>query len=456
MQKMLVAGDAPRTSHEGSLEHIISDRTAVVGIIGLGYVGLPLACTVHSAGFQVIGFDRDENKIAQLKAGKPYIRHIDGDAFSRMVASCRFDPASSLERLRVCNIIIVCLPTPVGCHDEPDMSFVTSAAYDIAQYMQPGSMVVLQSTTYPGATDTLFVEILDAGCRKAGEDYFAAFAPERDDPGNDKFVTSKIPKLVGGVDDVSGRLARRFFCEAGFERVILLSSARVAECAKLMENVYRAVNVALVNELKLVFEGIGVDIWEVLEAASSKPFGYHRFDPGPGIGGHCIPVDPFYLSWKAKESGHSCTFIELAAKINAEMPSRVVARVQAALNEDCKAVKGSKILLVGVAYKREIDDMRNAPALEVWNMLLDLGAQVNYHDPYIPTICPTRKHVKLAGTKSVEFTKSALHLAQYDAVVVLTNHRCFENFDALHGFPGAVIDTRNCVKPWPGLKLIKA
>jgi UDP-N-acetyl-D-glucosamine dehydrogenase len=285
-----------------------------------------------------------------------------------------------------------------------------------------------------------------------------AYSPEREDPANAEFETADIPKLVGGVDACSGQLAQQFYAQGGLKRTVLVSSARVAECAKLLENIYRAVNIALVNELKEVFGAMSVDIWEVLDAASTKPFGFQRFDPGPGIGGHCIPVDPFYLAWKAKETRGSaaCSFIELAALVNAGMPAKVVARAQHALNAERKAVHGSRILLLGVAYKKNVDDLRCAPALEVWEQLLDLGAVVHYHDPHIPRIGQTRKHPRLAGSESVSFTKSALRDADYDAIIVLTNHDCFGAFEPLDGFVGPVVDTRHCVPADAGLKLVSA
>jgi UDP-N-acetyl-D-glucosamine dehydrogenase len=440
-------------------------RTARVGVLGLGYVGLPLARALHRAGYAaVVGYDVDRDKIDLLRRGRSYIRHIPTADVAQLAQSDRFRASDRFEDLAACDVLVICLPTPVGPHNEPDMSYVETAARQIAdRLLRPGVLVVLESTTYPGATDTDLVRILSAssGCphpHRLGVDYFVAYSPEREDPANAHFTTAMIPKLVGGVDAVSGELAQLLYINGGFRKAVLVSSARVAECAKLLENIYRAVNIALVNELNGVFRGMEVDIWEVLDAAATKPFGFHRFDPGPGIGGHCIPVDPFYLAWKAKEvrGGAACSFIELAAQVNAGVPATVAARVQSALNERRRAVSDARVLLVGVAYKRNVDDMRCAPALDVWDALRALGAAVDYHDPYIPRIGHTRRHPGLAGTESVPFTKEAVRAAAYGAIVVLTDHDCFEQFEALDGFDGPVVDTRHCVRPRPGLHIVSA
>jgi UDP-N-acetyl-D-glucosamine dehydrogenase len=447
---------APATQHGAALEERITTRAARVCVIGLGYVGLPLVRTLHGAGYSVVGYDTDDSKIAHLNAGTSYIRHVRKDSVAVLAASPRFTATCAFADVAGCDIVVICLPTPVGAHNEPDMSFVNSAVTQIAGVLRRGMLVILESTTYPGATDTDVAQILDEVSGLVhGDDYFLAYSPEREDPGNVKFATAGIPKLVGGVGAKSGELARLFYLQGGFEDVVLVSSARVAECSKLLENTYRAVNIALVNELKGVFRGMGVDIWEVLDAAATKPFGYQRFDPGPGIGGHCIPVDPFYLAWKAKETGtDGCRFIELAAHVNAGMPAQIVARVQTALNGYGKAVHGARVLLLGVAYKAEVDDIRSAPALEVWAGLAGLGADVRYHDPYVGRLCATRRHPTLTGAASVGFSRADVSSARYDAVVVLTHHACFGDYAPLDGFEGPVVDTRHCVPARAGLDLV--
>lgn len=440
------------------LQQRLQDRDAVIGVIGLGYVGLPLARTFHNAGCRVLGYDTDETKVQSLKLGKSYIRHISSPSIAELAASPRFCVSSEFKDIGDCSVIVICLPTPVGPHNEPDMSYVTSAVERIGGILRTGVLIVLESTTYPGATDTDVVGILERATPtlKLGNDYFVAFSPEREDPGNAKFATTDIPKLVGGVDGASGTLAALLYERGGFSHVVRVSSARVAECAKLLENSYRAVNIALVNELKGVFRAMDVDIWEVLDAASTKPFGFARFDPGPGIGGHCIPVDPFYLAWKARESGNACNFIALAAEVNAGMPATVVSRAQRALNDARKPVSGSRVLLLGLAYKANVDDMRCAPALEIWAGLAGLGGVVSYHDPYVPVVCATRRHPGLAGSRSVPFTAEAVADGAYDAVVVVTHHDCFGEYAPLAGFQGPVVDTRHRVPPRAGLNIVSA
>lgn len=434
----------------------IESKSATIGVIGLGYVGLPLAHTLHSSGFYVVGFDTDDAKVSQLIAGQSYIHHIKTDVAIRLSQSKRFEPTSQLSTLCKCDVLIMCLPTPVGSHNEPDMSFVLSTAERIAKILTRATLVVLESTTYPGATDTDLVDVLATSGLVFGQDYFVAYSPEREDPGNEEFKTHMIPKLVGGVDERSGALADLLYHQGGFQKTVRVSSARVAECAKLLENTYRAVNIALVNELKQVFESMGVNVWEVLDAAASKPFGFHRFNPGPGIGGHCIPVDPFYLTWKAKETGAPCSFIELAALVNASMPGAVVAKIQLALNEDMKSVKGSKVLLLGIAYKANVDDIREAPSLEIWEKLLDMGAKVRYHDPFVPVVCRTRKHSRLSQSKSVDIGSDGIGKNEFDAAVVITNHSAFDKYDILAGFTGPIVDTRNCVPKGRGLRIVSA
>lgn len=450
-----IEDDQLRSEHFLSLKQELESRNATVGVIGLGYVGLPLVHTLHKSGFSVIGYDTDSSKIKKLSAGISYIQHIAPAVAQSLSTSTRFTPTDEFASLQQCDALILCLPTPVGAHNEPDMSFVLSTATRIAPIMTKGTLVVLESTTYPGATDTDMVRILNSSGLSLGTDYFLAYSPEREDPGNATHQTHEIPKLLGGVDTRSGALAELLYTRGGFVNVVRVSSARVAECAKLLENTYRAVNIALVNELKMVFSSMHVNIWEVLDAAETKPFGFQRFNPGPGIGGHCIPVDPFYLTWKAKETGAPCGFIELAALVNAKMPGVVVERVQAALNEECKSVKGSKVLLLGIAYKGNVDDIREAPALVIWERLLDLGAEIGYHDPFVPVVCPTRKHPRLSGQRSVE-VEGGVRGGDFDAVVLVTNHRSFGVFEFLKGFEGPVVDTRNSIPDGLGINVVRA
>lgn len=454
----VAASTAPQVV--AALGTLLDARRAKIAVIGLGYVGLPLALTFHGAGLTVVGFDTDADKVHALNAGRSYIRHVSDARVSVAAASKSWRACcDGVKDIVGCDVVVICLPTPVGSHDEPDMRYVVRCVEDVRRLvLRKGVLVVLESTTYPGATDSEVVKILEGGedGLRCGQDFFLAFSPEREDPGNTSFKTVDIPKLVGGVDKASGMLASLLYRRGGFRRVEEVSCARVAECAKLLENSYRAVNIALVNELKGVFRSMGVDIWEVLDAAETKPFGYQRFDPGPGIGGHCIPVDPFYLAWKARETGDACSFITLAAQVNAAQPDAVVTRVQEALNDVRKSVRGSKVLLLGVAYKANVDDIRCAPALDVWAGLQRLGAEVSYHDPYVPFICATRKHPALAGEKSVEFTRFALSAAGYDSVVVITHHDCFGKYEELGGFAGPVVDTRHRVPRWPGLVLVAA
>lgn len=436
----------------------LTTHQAIVGVIGLGYVGLPLAYTLHTAGMSVIGYDTDEDKVWKLRRGETYIQHIKPDIVQQLSKSSRFDSTSRFPQLRECDALIMCLPTPIGPHNEPDMSFVLDTVRQIADILRPGVLIVLESTTYPGATDTDILNILGSSGLSIGIDYFLAFSPEREDPGNCNYTTSTIPKLLGGVDEKSAIVANALYSNGGFKNIVIVSSARVAECAKLLENTYRAVNIALVNEMKQVFESMNVNIWEVLDAAETKPFGFHRFDPGPGIGGHCIPVDPFYLTWKAKETGAPCSFIELAAVVNANMPGIVVNRVQAALNDDTKSVRKSRILLLGIAYKPNVDDIREAPGLIIWEELLDLGADVIYFDPYVPVVCQTRKHMRLSQQCSVSESDVVKFVTsgKIDAAVLVTHHDCFLTYDFLKGFRGPVVDTRNRIPQNLGLRIVRA
>lgn len=437
--------DAQRNEdyHFTKLKHLISCKEAIIGVIGLGYVGLPLANILHTSGFNVIGYDIDVEKTQKLNNGQSYIHHMHPDIAKRLKESGRFVATFEMSHLKRCNVIILCLPTPVGAHKEPDMSYVFNTGRRIREYLRAGCLVVLESTTYPGATDVELANILTYDSeKKIGQELFLAYSPEREDPGNKTFRTNEIAKLIGGVEKRSGHLADMLYRTAGFSRTVVVSNARVAECAKLVENTYRAVNIALANEFKLIFNAMNVDIWEVLAAAETKPFGFQRFDPGPGIGGHCIPVDPWYLTWKAGEYGRHCNVIRAAAQVNEEMPGVIVRGVCDALNERGKCVRGSGILLMGVAYKANVDDIREAPSLEIWSELADLGGLVHFHDPFVRVICETRRHAKLKGRRSVDLNEG---FERFDGIVIVTMHDCFEDFAFLKGFKGVIMDTRNAI-----------
>ncbi|KAA8491327.1 UDP-N-acetyl-D-glucosamine 6-dehydrogenase [Porphyridium purpureum] len=402
-------------------------------------------------------------QIDKLQRAHSYIVYIPQDTWDKLSQSAQFEPTDDFERLREVDVFVICLPTPVGPHNEPDLQYVFGAVQTIAAKMKPGSLVILESTTYPGTTDTDVVALLRDNVGAAwltertapvlGENFFVAFSPEREDPANQMFAYETIPKLVGGVCATSGALAAEFYKQAGFATPVLVESARVAECAKLVENIYRSVNIALVNELKVVFEAMDVNIWSVLDAAQTKPFGFHRFNPGPGVGGHCIGVDPFYLSWKAKEFGQNCDFVQLAARVNASMPDFVVGRVAAALNELGRALNGSRVLLIGVAFKADVDDMRGSPSLEVWERLRKGGALVSYYDPMISVIPPTREHRLLMGQESVTWNRESID--GHDCLVLLTNHSQID-YSILKSYSGVVVDTRNAVPKDLDIRVVQA
>ncbi|MDX1623779.1 MAG: nucleotide sugar dehydrogenase [Gemmatimonadota bacterium] len=420
----------------------MEDGSALVGVIGLGYVGLPLALTIVEAGLRVIGFDVDLEKVAALEAGESYVEHLDGRRIGRALEEGRFEPTAEFARLGEPDAILICVPTPLDEHREPDMRFVRGTAAEIAERLRPGQLVVLESTTYPGTTDELLKGILEAGGLECGEEFFLAFSPEREDPGNPDYTTSTIPKVVGGVDPVSGEVAEALYGRF-VERTILVSSARAAEATKLMENVFRSVNIALVNELKMVYDRMGIDVWEVLDAAETKPFGFMRFDPGPGWGGHCIPIDPFYLTWKAREYGKYTRFIELAGEINTTMPEYVVSRLAAALNARRKPVNGSRILVVGLAYKPNVADDRESPSYVLMDLLAERGAAVDYFDPHVPEIQPSREHSHWAGKRSVEWSRESV--SSFDAVVISTDHDAVD-YEELGEWGRCIVDTRNAMR----------
>jgi UDP-N-acetyl-D-glucosamine dehydrogenase len=419
----------------------IQDRTARIGVIGQGYVGLPLALVFCEAGFSVTGFDLDPVKVAALGRGESYIKHIGPKRVATAVATGKFNATADFDQLSSCDAIIICVPTPLGHHREPDNSYIHSTAHQIAKRLRPGQLVVLESTTYPGTTDTEVQGILSRSGLKTPDDYFLAFSPEREDPGNERFSTKSIPKIVGGVNAESTQVAAALYSSA-LDRVVPVSTARVAESSKLLENIFRSVNIALVNELKMIFDRMGIDVWEVIEAAKTKPFGFMPFYPGPGLGGHCIPLDPFYLSWKAAEHGEWARFIELAGEINTRMPRYVVDRVMHALNDDGKALKGSRVLVLGLAYKADIDDDRESPSYEIIEHLIERGARVDYCDPLFPVAHKTRKHD--IGMASVPCDPSTF--SRYDALVVSTAHNAFRNA-ALFELSKTIVDTRNLIAP---------
>ena len=422
-------------------------RRGIVGIIGLGYVGLPLAATFAEGGVAVIGFDVDTSKIEELRAGRSYIKHVPNARLTPLLSAQPpragvpgFYPTADYSLLTDCDAILICVPTPLTENRDPDLSYVTETTKAIARYLRQDQLVVLESTTYPGTTDEVVRDILEAGGLRAGRDFYLAFSPEREDPNNPHYNTRTIPKLVGGYTPACGAAATALY-RAVLHQVVPVSSARVAEAAKLVENIYRCVNIALVNELKVLFDRMGLDVWEVIDAAATKPFGFTPFYPGPGLGGHCIPIDPFYLTWKARQYDLATRFIELAGEVNHGMPAFVVSKLTDALNERSQSLKGSRILILGVAYKRDLDDTRESPALKIMDMLTKKGAQVVYHDPYVPFLKPSRHYD--FNVRSVPLSREQLESA--DAVVIATDHSVFD-YDAIVAASKLVIDTRNATR----------
>lgn len=420
----------------------IDAREARVGIIGMGYVGLPLVSAFVNKGFPVIGFDIDASKVETLLRGESYIRHIPHEHIAALVKSGLFHATTDMSQLADVEAILLCVPTPLTVQREPDMSYVVATTEAVMPHLEPGQLVVLESTTYPGTTRDIMVPILERSGRKAGEDFYVAYSPEREDPGNPNFTTARIPKVVGGCTEEACRRAAYLYQQIVPE-VVVVSSAETAEAVKLTENIFRCVNIALVNELKLVYTKMGIDVWEVIDAAKTKPFGFMPFYPGPGLGGHCIPIDPFYLTWKAREFGSATRFIELAGEINVGMPEYVVHILMEALNDQGKAIKRSKILTLGLSYKKDIDDLRESPALVLMDMLIAKGAHVDFHDPYIPSIKATRNHPALTGRTSIAL--SAEMLKGYDAVLIATDHSCID-YNQVVSNAQLVVDSRNATK----------
>lgn len=453
---MEIEKESPKMgTNVSSLCKRLKARTAQVGVIGLGYVGLPLALLSARGGFQTTGFDIDPRKIEKLRRGESYIKHISAASVTEEAEKKRFQATDNFSMLKEMDAIIICVPTPLDKHREPDLSFVLNTAEVVSDHLQPGQLIVLESTTYPGTTDEELLPILERGGLKCPvspytidgvtvtapdevePDFFLAFSPEREDPGNKQFQTRQVPKIVGGVN-ASSALAAQALYQSMFEHTYLVSSSRTAEMAKLLENIYRSVNIALVNELKLLCMRMGIDIWEVIEAAKTKPFGFSAFYPGPGLGGHCIPIDPFYLTWKAREYEFPTRFIELAGETNTAMPYHVVNQVAAALGQRGKTLHASRVLVLGVAYKKDIDDVRESPALKIMELLGTEGALVAYHDPFVPRLGKMRKYD--FGLQSIALTPETLHA--HDCTLIVTDHSAVD-YDLVVDESSLVVDTRN-------------
>jgi UDP-N-acetyl-D-glucosamine dehydrogenase len=422
----------------------IESKTATVGIIGLGYVGLPLARAFSTKGFAVLGFDIDAQKIDRIRAGESYIGHISDEVIEQMQKS-GFEATDCFDRLEEPDAILICVPTPLTEAREPDLTFVINSARAAAKQLRRGQLVVLESTTYPGTTREVVLPILEESGLRAGEDFFLAFSPEREDPGNEKYSAPTIPKVVGGLEARSLDLAATLYGQAIVE-IVRVSSPEVAEACKILENTYRAINIALVNELKVLYDRMNINVWEVIEAAKTKPFGFQAFYPGPGLGGHCIPIDPFYLTWIARKHGMTTRFIELAGEINTAMPAYVVSRAADALNEHGKPLKGSKILLLGMSYKKDVDDSRESPGLELLELFRQKGAIVQYNDPYIPRLPRTRRHTQL-DLESQSLTAECLR--DQDCVVIVTDHSAYD-WESIVKHAPLIVDTRNATKAVKG------
>lgn len=424
-----------------------------ISIIGLGYVGLPLALAFARRGQTVVGIDIDRAKIDNLRSGKGYLRHVDVADLPDLISAGTFLAESNFEPVASSNAVIICVPTPLGAHREPDLSFVTETGRMIGKNLKPGTLVVLESTTYPGTTDTELRSVLEieSGLR-AGIDFNLAFSPEREDPGNAASHVNRIPKVVGGYSPECLKRAVALYSQVAGD-IVPVSSCRVAEATKLLENIFRSVNIALVNELKVIYEAMDVDIWEVIDAAKTKPFGFMPFYPGPGLGGHCIPIDPFYLTWKAREFGIATRFIELAGEINTQMPLRVVEKVVMVLNSVGKAVNGSRILLIGLAYKPDVDDIRESPSFILLEELEKAGALVEYYDPYVPEIPPTREHNRFVGRKSASWDQALIKA--FDCVLIATAHSCID-YEQLGEWANLVVDTRNAMSRIAAKRVVRA
>ncbi len=449
---------AARATHVDEVRADFSTHFSLVNpllaVIGLGYVGLPLGLQFARSGSSVLGLDIDVAKVDAINAGKSYIHHVPASTIAEQIAAKRLQASTDFSRVAECDAVVICVPSPLNKNREPDISYILKTGEAIAPHLKSGTLVVLESTTYPGTTDEDLLRVLEAGSGlKAGKDFHLAFSPEREDPGNPDSKVAKIPKVVGGLTPTCLEKAVALYSQA-VEKVVPVSSCRAAEATKLLENIFRSVNIALVNELKLVYGAMGIDVWEVIEAAKTKPFGYMPFYPGPCLGGHCIPIDPFYLTWKAREYGQATRFIELAGEINTAMPKHVVSRLAEALNCVKKPLNGSRILLVGLAYKANVDDDRESPTYVLMDLLTAAGAEVAYYDSYVPVIRPSREHAHWAGTKSVAWNESTV--AAFDAVLISTAHANID-YDQLVEWSQLVIDTRNATRAHqPHPKIVQA
>ena len=412
------------------LEKKIKDKKAKIGIIGMGYVGIPLGLEFAGTGFSVTGFDKDSARVKEINSGKQVMKHIPAKSMKEFVKKNNGSSTTEFSEIRDMDCLIICVPTPLDEHEQPDMSYIESASKEIGKNLRKGQLIVLESTTYPGTTREIVKPILEKSKLEAGEDFFLAYSPEREDPGNKEFSVSAIPKVMGGLTDNCLRLTSNLYKNIVSETVEV-SSLETAEATKLMENIFRAVNIAMVNELKLIFSRMGINIWEVIDAAKTKPFGFMPFYPGPGMGGHCIPIDPFYLSWKAKEYNTEAKFIELAGEINRKMTEHIAHRIGRALNDDKKSIRGSKILIVGVAYKKDIDDIRESPALRIIHLLKHKGAKITYHDPNVKNVGPL---------KSLDLTQNTIN--EQDAIVIITDHTNID-YKSLGKHAKLIVDTRN-------------
>lgn len=424
------------------LADLIERKQAIIGVIGLGYVGLPLIRAFTAAGFRCMGFDVDQTKVDKLKSGQSYIKHIDATALAKLVTDKQFEPTMDMSRLAEADCVIICVPTPLNESRDPDLSYIEGTARSIAKVLRPGQLVVLESTTHPTTTRENVLPLLEATGLKCGSDYFLAFSPEREDPGNPYFQAATIPKVVGGFEEHSTRLACAMYGHA-VVKVVSVSSMEVAEACKILENTYRAVNIALVNELKILYDKLGIDVWEVIEAAKTKPFGFQAFYPGPGLGGHCIPIDPFYLTWLARKHGEQTRFIELAGEINTHMPQYVVNRLGEFLNDQRKPINGSKVSILGMAYKKDVDDPRESPSFELLRLLRQRGAVLTYNDPHVPTLPKMRHYPDLPAMQSQELTPE--YLRSQDCVLISTDHSAYD-YDFIVTHAPLVLDTRNATK----------
>src|SRR5437773_1034390 len=419
----------------------IQAHEARVGIVGLGYVGLPLVLRFGEEHFPVLGFDVDPVKVRKLQAGESYIRHIPAERLQHLIKEKQFEATSDFKRLTEADCIIICVPTPLTAKKDPDLQYIENTAEAVSKTLRKGQLISLESTTYPGTTEEILLERFRPSGLEPGKDYFLVFSPEREDPGNPKFSTRTIPKVVGGITPDCLEVGKTLYSQV-IDRVVPVSSTRAAELVKLLENIYRSVNIALVNELKLLGDRMNIDVWEVIEAASTKPFGYTPFYPGPGLGGHCIPIDPFYLSWKAKEYDFSTRFIQLAGEVNTSIPHYVVERIGKVLNDRSRSIRDSKILILGVAYKKDVDDVRESPALEIMELLQAKGAVLSYSDPYIPRLHKMRAY-DFSTMSSVELNEDILK--SQDAVLITTNHTVFD-YQSIVDQASLVVDTRNATR----------